>query len=126
MTALALSLFLLAAPAEPPAVTMVKSKVSDPTQPFVLIVTLKVKSGQEAAFVEAYKVAFPGTKAEAGYLAYELTRSADQPSTYVLYEKWKSVDALSSHMTEAHTVTFLKAIGECTEGAELKVMVPVK
>ena len=127
MTALALALaLLLAAPAEPATVTMVKSKVSDPAKPFVLIVTLKLKSGQEKAFTDAYAKAFPGVEKEPGYLAYDLTRSADEPTTYVLYEKWKSTDALTAHMAEAHTVTFLQAFPECVDKAELKVFVPVK
>ena len=53
-------------------------------------------------------------------------RGADDPATYVLYEKWKSVDALASHMKESHTVAFLKVIRDATSGTELKVMVPVE
>lgn len=126
--ALALALILLAPPPSPdPGVLgLVKSKVSDPAKPFVLVVTLKVKSGQEAALAEAYRAALAGTKAEPGYLAYELTRSPDEPAAYVLYEKWKSLDALAAHLAAPHTVTFLQQISASTEGVDLQVRVPVE
>ena len=114
-------------PADNPIITLVKAKVQDPAKPFTLVVTLKIKPGQEAAAEAAYFEAFAGTKLEPGYLAYDLNRSADDPATYVLYERWKSVSALETHLKLPHTVKFVGLFGDLADGPpEVKVLrVPV-
>ena len=74
-----------AADEEPAVVTLVKSKVKDPAKPFALLVTFKVKKGNEQKFEEAFAPALTATRKEAGCVAYYLNRDADHPDTYVLY-----------------------------------------
>lgn len=90
-------------------VTLVKSKIADPAKPFTILVTVKVKEGQNEAFEAAHKLAATGTAKEAGFVAYDLNRSTESPQSYFLYERFKSLAALELHLKEAHTVKLVTA-----------------
>ena len=107
---------------EHPAVTLVKSKVKDPARPFALFVTIKAKAGQEKELEAAFAPCIAATKKEAGCLAYELNRDPDEPTTYVMFEKFKNVAALEAHLKQDHTTKLLKALEPLTDG-ELKAKV---
>jgi len=123
---LPLSGFVLAAVLSPvlaadehPVVTLVKSKVKNPDKPFALLVTLKAKPGKEKELESAFAPCIAATKKEAGCLAYELNRNPDDPTVYVMYEKFKSVAALSDHLKQAHTMKLLAALGTLTDGGPM-------
>src|SRR5262249_43688589 len=99
-----------------PAVALVKSKVKDPAKPFALLVTIKAKSGKEKELEAAFAPCIAGTKKEAGCLAYELNRDPDDPTTYVMFEKFKNVAALAAHLKLEHTTKLLKALEPLTDG----------
>jgi quinol monooxygenase YgiN len=105
-----------------PAVALVKSKVKDPARPFALFVTIKAKAGQEKELEAAFAPCIAATKKEAGCLAYELNRDPDEPTTYVMFEKFKNVAALEAHLKQDHTTKLLKALEPLTDG-ELKAKV---
>ena len=105
-----------------PAVALVKSKVKDPARPFALFVTIKAKAGKEKELEAACAPCIAATKKEAGCLAYELNRDPDDPTTYVMFEKFKNVAALEAHLKQEHTTKLLKALEPLTDG-ELKVKV---
>src|SRR5438270_13438615 len=83
---------------ENPIVALVKSKVKDPAKPFAMTVTFKVKAGKEKDFEKAFAPCLTATRKEPGCVAYELNRDPDDPSTYIMYEKFKSVAALEAHI----------------------------
>jgi len=101
---------------EPAVVTLVKSKVKDPKKPFALLVEFKVKAGMEKEFEAAFKPCLAATRKEAGSVAYYLNRDTEHPEVYTMYEQFKNVDAIASHMKEKHTQTLLKTVGPMTEG----------
>jgi quinol monooxygenase YgiN len=115
---LALGGVLSAAPGaqDHPVVALVKSKVKNPAKPFALFVTIKAKSGKEKDLEAAFAPCIAATKKEPGCLAYELNRDPDQPSTYVMFEKFKNVAALATHLKAEHTTKLLKALEPLTEG----------
>ena len=119
-------LFLAAAFAEArpddehPAVTLVKSKVKDPTKPFALVVTIKVKAGKEADLEKTFAPCLAATRKEPGCIAYELNRDTEDPSTYIMFEKFRSIAALEAHLKEKHTIELLKAVPAL---ADLKIKV---
>ncbi len=118
LSALALAgLLPIAATAQDhPAVTLVKSKVKDPTKPFALLVTIKAKPGKEKALEAAFAPCIAATKKEKGCLAYELNRDPDNPTTYVMFEKFRNVAALETHLKLAHTAQLFKDIAPLTDG----------
>jgi quinol monooxygenase YgiN len=99
-----------------PVVALVKSKVKDPAKPFAILVTIKVKAGKEKELEAMVAPCVAATKKEAGCIAYEFNRDPDDPTTYVMYEKFKSVAALEDHLKQAHTQKLLKAIEPLTDG----------
>jgi quinol monooxygenase YgiN len=107
---------------EHPVITLVKSKVKDPAKTFALVVTIKAKSGKEKDVEAAFAPCITATKKEPGCLAYELNRDPDDPTTYVMYEKFKSVAALADHLKQEHTQKLLKSLEPLTEG-EIKAKV---
>ena len=119
----ALSLALLANPLdaraddENPIVTLVKSKVKEPAKPFGMTVTFKVQAGGEKTFEEAFAACVAGTRKEPGNLAYYLNRDIEDPSSYVVFERFKNVAALENHAKTPHVAELLKKIGPLLEGA---------
>jgi quinol monooxygenase YgiN len=101
---------------EHPAVALVKSKVKDPRKPFALIVTIKAKPGKGKELEAAFTPCIAATKKEPGCLAYELNRDPDDPTAYVMFEKFKNVAALEAHLKSEHTAKLLKALEPLTEG----------
>jgi quinol monooxygenase YgiN len=101
---------------EPAVVTLIKSKVKDPKAPFALFVEFRVKPGMEKEFEAAFKPCLAATRKEAGSVAYYLNRDTEHPEVYTMYEQFKNVDAIASHMKEKHTQTLLKTVGPMTEG----------
>src|SRR5262245_17641163 len=79
-----------------PVVAMVKSKVKDPAKPFAILVTIKAKAGKEKELEATFAPCIAATKKEPGCIAYELNRDSDDPTTYVMYEKFKNVAALEA------------------------------
>jgi quinol monooxygenase YgiN len=105
-----------------PVVALVKSKVKDPSKPFALLVTIKAKAGKEKDVEAVFAPCIAATKKEAGCLAYELNRDPDDPTTYVMYEKFKSVSALDDHLKQDHTKKLLKGL-EALTAEEIKAKV---
>jgi quinol monooxygenase YgiN len=99
-----------------PAVALVKSKVKDPAQPFALFVTIKAKPGKEKDLAAAFAPCVAATKKEAGCLAYELNQDPDDPTTYVMFEKFKNVAALETHLKLPHTAQLFKALETLMDG----------
>jgi quinol monooxygenase YgiN len=113
-----------AAAGDHPVVALVKSKVKDPAKPFVLLVTIKAKAGKEQQLEAAFAPCIAATKKEAGCLAYELNRDPDDPTTYLMFEKFKNVAALETHLKAEHTAKLLQALEPLTQG-EIKAKVYV-
>jgi quinol monooxygenase YgiN len=111
---------------ENPIVTLVKSKVKDKTKPFGMTVVFKVKAGEEKAFAEAFKPCAAATRKEAGNLGYYLNHDVDDPTVFVVYERFKNVAALEDHAKSKHVEELLKKIGPMLDGAPTaKVYMPV-
>ena len=112
---------------EHPVVAAVIKKMGDAPQdkPFTMLVALKVKSGKEKAFEAAFQDALVNTRKEPGNLAYDLNRHANG-SIYIVYERWKNVDALRKHMATDHLVKLGAMLGDFIEGEpDVEVLFPV-
>lgn len=109
----------------PPIVTAVKDQLADPAKPFTMFVRIPVKAGQEKAFESAFAVARGKTRKEPGCLTYELTKLAGEKPIYVVYERWKNLDALIVHAKSPYITTLLNQLPQFADGGpELQVGVP--
>jgi len=101
---------------ENPIVTLVKSKVKDKDKPFGMTVTFKVNAGSEKEFETAFKTCVAGTRKEPGCLAYFLNQDAEDPTTFVVFERFKKISALEDHARSAHVGELLAKIGPLLDG----------
>ena len=112
-----------AAEDENPLFKLIKSKVKDEKKPFALLVTFKVKAGNEKKFEEAFVPCLAATRKESGCVAYYLNRDPDDAGTYVMYEHFKGIPGLDAHMKEKHTQTLLATVVPMCEGEpKIKVL----
>jgi quinol monooxygenase YgiN len=117
-----LSLVLLVTPLavgaddENPVVTFVKTKVREKEKPFGMTVAFKVKEGSEKAFAEAFKPCVAGSRKEPGCLGYFFNQDVDDPRTFVVFERFKSIAALENHAKSQHVADLLKIIGPLLDG----------
>jgi quinol monooxygenase YgiN len=119
---------ILAAPAfaqDNPIVASVKSRLKDPDKPFTLIVQIKVKEGAGERFEAAFAKARRATRQEKGNLAYDLSRDTQDPSRYLVYERWKNLEALEAHLQTAYIKALLAELPEFSAGPpESRVLLP--
>lgn len=123
-------LVMLAAPglgqdAENPMMKLIGSKVKDPKVPLALVIKFKVKAGKERAFEEALAPCVGGTRKGPGSIAYHLNRDPDQPTTYVLYERWKDMAALTQHSKQPYFLTLAKTLDGVVESQDTEVLLVV-
>ena len=112
-----------AADEENPIVKLIKSKVKDEKKTFALLVTFKVKAGEEKKFEEAFVPALAATRKEPGCVAYYLNRDPDDATTYIMYESFKGIPGLEAHMKEKHTQTLLATVIPLCDGdPKIKVL----
>jgi quinol monooxygenase YgiN len=105
----------LAQDKEPEIITRLKAAKVD--GPFTLIVHLKVKEGEGKTMVDAAKPCVAATLKEKGCIAYELHQDLEDPTRFVFFEKWQSVQALSDHLGTAHVKKLVGTLGTIGDGA---------
>jgi quinol monooxygenase YgiN len=113
---------------EHPVIAFVRSKVPDPGQPFTIIADLTAHPGRggEVAVAIAASGAVSLTLAEPGCLAYEICQDVDSPDHFVVYERWRDLAALGSHLKMAHFAAVGSALGGLLAGApSVRVLTPV-
>jgi quinol monooxygenase YgiN len=102
---------------ENPVITFVKSRLKQPDKPFTLIVHVQVKEGAGKQFEAAFAKAISATRKEKGNLAYDLNRDTQDPSRYLVYERWKDLAALEAHLKTPHLKALLAELPKVTDGA---------
>ncbi|MEJ1117124.1 putative quinol monooxygenase [Phyllobacterium sp. CCNWLW109] len=78
--------------------------------PFNFIANFKAVGGREKELEEILKTMVAPTRAEDGCINYDLHVHADDPTRFVLYEGWKSPEALDLHMKMPHFLEMLKGL----------------
>ena len=123
MAALLIASQANAADEESPVVKLIKSKLKDEKKTFAILVTFKVKAGNEKKFEEAFAPCLIATRKEPGCVAYYLNRDTEATSNYVMYESFKGIPALEAHLKEKHTQTLLATVVPMCEGdPQIKVL----
>jgi quinol monooxygenase YgiN len=110
---------------EDPIVAFAKKHLKDTTRPFTLVVVLHVKEGAGEKFETAFAKALTPTRKEKGCIAYDLNRDSKDAQRYVVYERWKSLDALAAHLKTDHIRALLAALPDVATGPpELRILLP--
>ena len=110
---------------ENPVISSVKARLKNPEKPFTRVVTVRVREGAGERFEAAFAKAITATRKERGNLAYDLNRDTQNPSHYLVYERWKDLAALEAHLKTPHLKTLFAELPKMTDGGlESQVLVP--
>ena len=78
--------------------------------PLNLIARFKAKPGREADLHAILDAMVAPTRAEPGCINYDLHRSQDDASRFVLYEGWRGKADLDAHMAAPHFTRMLRQL----------------
>jgi quinol monooxygenase YgiN len=84
--------------------------------PLTALGIVRARRGQADELGRRMAALLGPTRAEAGCLAYELFQSDEDPTVWVLIERWRSVTDLDAHVLAEHMVRFLARSHEVLDG----------
>jgi quinol monooxygenase YgiN len=74
-----------------------------PSGEVALVVNFEVKPGAEAEFEQIFRRSVTCSRLELGNITFNVHRVLGSERSYVLYEIWRSEDALNSHLARPYT-----------------------
>ena len=77
---------------------------------------LKAVEGKGDELEQEFKKLVPKVLKDPGTITYVVHRSIDDPTKFLVYEKYESKDALKAHGATPHFQEFSKAIGPLLDG----------
>lgn len=78
----------------------------------VRLVHVHVKPEHVDAFVELIRINHLGSVAEPGNVRFDVLRSADDPTRFLLYEWYATDEAAAAHKETPHYLAFAAAIAD--------------
>ncbi|ESZ18858.1 MULTISPECIES: putative quinol monooxygenase [unclassified Mesorhizobium] len=84
--------------------------------PYCIIAKHRAAPGQGEALVTRMLEDLEATRSETGCLQFHIHRDRSDPDLIVIYEVWRSVDAVKSHFSEAYVQRFVVDGGELEPG----------
>ena len=72
-----------------------------------LIAYLRVNPGQEERFVREFEPVVEETRNEHGCINYDLHRSLEEPTLFLVHENWATREDLERHNTAPHIQAWL-------------------
>ena len=82
-----------------------------PDTSFCLMATLHVAAEHADAFAEGMAELVRGSRAEPGCLEYSAHRADDDPTVFIVWERWSDRAALEAHFQTPHFLAFGAAHG---------------
>jgi quinol monooxygenase YgiN len=83
----------------------------------VVVATVQVKPGTEDEALAALAEGVAAAHGEEGCLAYALHRDRDDPTRFVIVERWASQEALDDHNRQPHLAELLGRVGPLAASA---------
>jgi quinol monooxygenase YgiN len=84
--------------------------------PYCVIAKHRAAPGQRDALVTRMLQDIDATRAEIGCLQFHIHRDRSDPDLIVIYEIWRSIDALKSHFGEDYVRKFVADAGQYEPG----------
>jgi quinol monooxygenase YgiN len=76
------------------------------------IVLMRAQAGKSRPLGDALRDMVALSRSEPGCAICELNHSADDPDTWMVYERWRSTAAFDSHMAQSYVARFLAQMSE--------------
>lgn len=86
-----------------------------------VIANMHAKPGREQELREALEALTEPTKAEAGYVNYDLHHGVADPGLFSFYENWESPEHLEAHFQTPHLVEFVAKMDDLLDENGLNV-----
>ena len=99
-----------------------------------VLAVITAKPGQRGTILEAFRANVPAVRAEAGCIEYGAGTDAEGagaiqtaygPDTFVVIEKWESLDALKAHAAAPHMAAYAAKTREHIASRVIHVLSPV-
>jgi len=82
----------------------------------VVAATLKAVEGKGDDLEQEFRKFLPKVRTEPGTTSYVVHRGTDDPTRFLVYEKYESGEALKHHSSTEHFKEFSKAIAPLLDG----------
>jgi quinol monooxygenase YgiN len=98
-----------------------------------VLAVITAKPGQRSSILEHFNANVPAVHAEAGCIEYGAAvdsahplpfQTAYGPDTFVVVEKWESMDALKAHAATAHMVAYGAKTKELVASRVIHILSP--
>src|SRR5690349_17567287 len=98
-----------------------------------VIAVITAKPGKRATILEAFRANVPNVRAENGCIEYGAAIDADPAlpvqtkhgaDTFVVIEKWESMDALKAHAAAAHMAAYAAKTREHMAARVIHILTP--
>jgi quinol monooxygenase YgiN len=99
-----------------------------------VIAVITAKPAKRAAILEAFRANVPAVHAEKGCIEYGAAVDADNalavqtkwgPDTFLVIEKWESMDALKAHAAAPHMAAYGAKTKEMIASRVIHILTPV-
>lgn len=100
-----------------------------------VIAIITAKPGQRDAILKEFRANMPAVRAEKGCIEYGPAVDADGvggfqtkfgPDTFLVIEKWESLEALKAHAAAPHMAAYAARTKEMIQGRVIHVLTPAE
>jgi quinol monooxygenase YgiN len=98
-----------------------------------VIAVITAKPGQRDAILQHARANLAAVRAEKGCIEYGVAVDADPapslqtkygPDTFLVIEKWESIDALKAHAAAPHMAAYAAKVKDLTAGRAIHILTP--
>jgi quinol monooxygenase YgiN len=98
-----------------------------------VIAVVTAKPGQRDSILQAFRANVPAVRAEKGCLEYGAAVDAENalgfqtkwgPDTFLVVEKWESMDALKAHAAAPHMAAYAAKVKELIASRTIHILQP--
>jgi len=83
----------------------------------IVVAKLKAKNGQESKMAAALQAMVSNVEKEEGTLIYTLHQAQDDPTQFLLYEKYTDAQAFKTHSSTPYIKELFGTLGPLMDGA---------
>ncbi|WP_174801287.1 antibiotic biosynthesis monooxygenase [Martelella limonii] len=86
----------------------------------VQLVSIAVKEGHAAEFIEAFRINYEGTRKEPGNVRFDVLRDPEDDNSFLIYEVFTSEEAVDAHRKTEHYQECVRRIDPILAGPRTK------
>lgn len=92
----------------------------------IQMVSINVKPGHAAEFLEAFRINYEGTRREPGNVRFDVLRNPEDENSFTIYEVFTSPEAVDEHRKTAHYQECVRRIDPILSGPRTKTFYQVE